>query len=156
MADQEVIKNIDFKEIKTRFSYLNLKRDMRQRDSRAEKLREMAQEKLEETSRQEQKESYEYFEYGVDHRAEESMEKTQELIERIQDTSLYVRFLEAKGAMRAHVMNKVTKQLVAVIPWYQREQGEPVPQNSQFMQLNQQIAGAFSSSLTGGEVDRQV
>ncbi|MBN2483048.1 MAG: hypothetical protein JXD21_02440 [Candidatus Omnitrophica bacterium] len=160
MEEHEVIKNVDFKEIKTRFSYLNLKNDprahIRKTQSRTEKLQELTEEQLKEANSRSQENEYEYFKYGVDHTAQGATKKTQELVERIKDTSLYIRFQETEGAMRAHVMNKVTHELVAIIPWSQRVRDQQVQQNREFVQLNSQIFGVFGSTLAGGEVDKQI
>lgn len=165
MKEQEVVKNVDFKEIKTRFSYLNLKRDSRTH-SRTEKLRDITQKKLEEANAnanananaktKSQKSDYEYFEYGIDTSIQASLKKTQELVERIKDTSLYVRFQKTEGAMRAHVMNKVTNELVAIIPWQNMGENRQVQQNNQFLRVTSNIFAVFGSSLIGGEVDKQI
>ena len=155
MKEQEVIKNVDFKEIKTRFAYLDLKKKPRS-SSRAEKLREITQEKLEETNTKSQKDDYEYFEYGVDDSVQASIKKTQRLVERIKNTSLYVRFHKRKGAMRAYVMNKVTNELVAIIPWQNMGENRQVQGNNDFLRATSNIFAVFGSSLVGGEVDKQI
>ncbi len=90
---------------------------------------------------------------------EDELKKIQDMVERIRRTALYIKFVNDKGVMRAHVINRITRQLVAVIPWYLQGKDQIACGRDEYFaswSVNAQILSFYKGISIGTEVDREI
>lgn len=143
MKDREAIQKVNFDEIKDKFAYLNMKPNLEKvKDS--VKISQQAGETENKNSllKQDNRE-----------KSEKEMKEIQELVDKIKDTSLLVKFVKDQGTLRAHILNRINNELLAIIPGYLKANKEFEEVSNIFSKMNDTVLGAVVSANTGSNVD---
>ncbi|MCM8824447.1 MAG: hypothetical protein NC822_07240 [Candidatus Omnitrophica bacterium] len=143
--DKEVrgLEEINFEKIKERFFYLNNLKFKRIGNSNVSvhKLRDASQRI---------KDKFEFKETkDLD---KDVLKRVEEMVEKIKESSLFIRFAEDEGAVRAHIFHRITKQLLVVIPYIGRKEED----NLYLGKFNNRILSYYDSVFKGLNVDREV
>lgn len=138
----EVIKEVDFKEIQDKAPF-----SFKARPFLKDEPKTGQEEEQEQIKEVEQKSIEALFEKRKD-----SLKDAQELSEKIKRTSICIKLVRDQGCTRAHVTHRLTHQLLAVIPWYSTERGNPAQQ----AQVNEYFSSFYANMSMGAKVDRQI
>ncbi|MCM8773435.1 MAG: hypothetical protein NC820_01695 [Candidatus Omnitrophica bacterium] len=143
--DKEIkgLEEINFEKIKEKFFYLNNLKFKRIGKSNVSvhKLRD------------EFKEIKDKFEFKESKDIDKDVfKRVEEIAEKIKESSLFIRFAEDEGAIRAHIFHRITKQLLVVIPYI----GIKDEDNLYLDNFNNRILSYYDSVFKGLNVDREV
>ncbi len=145
----EVIKEVDFKEIKRKIPFLNT-HNAQALSSKEQSVKDRPD--ISESSKEIQ-EQKEMFDQETQQKASEAIKQIQEKIEKIQNTAIYIKLVEEEGTTRAQIRHRITNQVLAVIPWHIRKDMQGM---SSCVQLQDYFGSFYGKMSMGGCVDKAV
>ncbi|MBD3246398.1 MAG: hypothetical protein GF333_05240 [Candidatus Omnitrophica bacterium] len=161
MRENIGIKSVDFKKIRAQFfRYLRTEKRRQKMQAEAAKSAQVDnRNRIDQDEFQKAKAGLEKLkEFQEAHKNEETMKQLRELVEKLKETSITIRFEKDRGLVRAHMFNRVTNQLVAVIPDYflngPQEDGRDA--NSTLFHLKRDVLSFLQGLNQQKNIDRRI